>query len=92
MEEVTYPEHERLKAVSKESNAIGQFLDWLAGKYTIGKWEELECPCGSGDEVEQLMPARPPIEKLLAEYFEINLDILEKEKQAMLASIRAANG
>lgn len=45
--------------------------------------------CGWRDDA--LAPIHTSIEKLLAEYFEIDLDKLEREKRAMLAELRKAH-
>ena len=130
--EPMYPEHEKLRAVSERSQAIGEFLDWLrtpkedGGKgvhlHTWEEWEEDDlCPvlgcrdgklnpgklnpgrsyerdcqrCGGTGlvkvEREGWMPLRPGVEKLLAEFFDINLAKLEDEKRAMLDNLRALN-
>ena len=101
--ELTYPEHEKLAAVKERSQEIGTFLDWLNGEKQIVmcKWHESHSethsvpksafapdgritytdPAGYG-------PANENTEKLLAQYFGIDLDVLEKEKRAMLAVAR----
>jgi len=81
---INYPEHEKLKAVQKESQAIGEFLDWLTGekKIELAKWNEDE-------RVEdRLLPWHHSTEKLLADYFKIDLVKLEAEKRKMLAELR----
>lgn len=76
-----YPECEKLLAVSKESNSIGQFLDWLTGEkgFELGKYPE---------DTDHLVPAVYNIEKLLAEYFDIDLDKVEEERLSILASLQ----
>jgi hypothetical protein len=130
-----YPEHERMKAVRGESQAIGEFIDWLRSEetpYTIAEWEEWRaCEASSnifarvdkswhcengrkmgGAEHEaedwgecercegtgrvksddpRLYPAGIGIEALLARYFDIDLDKINDEKDAMLAEIRKQN-
>ena len=34
-----FPEHEKLKAVSAESQKTGAFLDWLQSHYAEATWE-----------------------------------------------------
>jgi len=51
---------------------------------TLGEW-------GKGEGGVELLPARIPIEKLLAEYFEIDLKKIEAEKQEMLTALRRPN-
>jgi hypothetical protein len=76
--EVLYPEHEKLLAVNDQSQAIGEFLDYCG--YTLceargARWY----PVGGG------------ITKILADYFDIDLAAIEREKRAMLAAIRTTS-
>lgn len=74
-----YPEHEKIEKVQLESNTIGEFLDWLPSKdIQLGTWTE------SGE----FIPLHRNIEKLLAEFFEIDLEKIEQEKRAMLELLR----
>lgn len=86
-----YPEHEKLQAVKDESQAIGAFLEWLSNVKEIrfAKW--VKDKSESGTEYEVFVQQNMEIEKWLAEYFEIDLNKLEQEKQAMLEEIRKAN-
>jgi len=54
-------------------------------KYTDEKW--LDCGYHDGEMVY----IRDSFEKLLARYFDIDLDKIEKEKQAILKEIREVN-
>lgn len=84
---MTYPEHDKLSAIADQSQAIGEFMEWLKdgarpqqprlflAHYVEGE----ECP----------VPLHTPTEDLLAEYFEIDQSKLEQEKRAMLDSLRA---
>ena len=96
-----YLECEKLTKVSKESNAIGAFLDWLQLEkgvelkrpYTEDEIEEIietegsefEKSCG---ELEKERFIQYNVEKLLAEYFGIDLDKVSKEKDEILNDIR----
>jgi len=72
-ENVLYPECEKMEKVEVESQAIGQFLDSeLFVKYYQYR-----------DDIWT-----PGIEKVLAEYFKIDLNKVEAEKRAMLDAIR----
>lgn len=74
-----YPEHEKLRAVQAESQAIGEFIDSLGeAGLVLAEWR--------GDHLVQ---STQRTEDLLAAHFEIDQTRLEAEKQAMLASIRA---
>jgi len=79
-----YSEHEKLHKVKDQSLAIGQFLEWLNQdkSYVICEWDEN----GYGYQ-----PVRSRIESLLAEYFNIDLNKIEKEKREMLKKIREQN-
>ena len=76
-----YPEHEKVRAIQRESQAIGEFMDWLQEEKNIGfaYFEE-----GLGD----VLLSTPSLLKLLEEFFGIDPKKLEAEKQAMLDEIR----
>lgn len=77
------PEIDRMKAIQEESQSIGAFIDWLdENGMPICKWTEYD------DAHPQYNPIHLSIEKLLAKYFEIDLDKLENEKQAILDTLR----
>ncbi|QGZ16778.1 hypothetical protein PBI_DEWDROP_131 [Microbacterium phage Dewdrop] len=84
-----YPEHEKLKAISGKSQEIGQFLEWMQSEkgYQVGIFGDAD----SGENPDRLYPTYLNIQELLADYFEIDLKVIEQEKRAMLDSIRAAN-
>ena len=73
-----YTEHDKLSKVSKDSQAIGEFLD--CSGYVLGAWSE-----------DGLRPVSATITEILAEYFDIDLAGLEAEKQDMLEQIRNSN-
>lgn len=75
-----YPEHEKLAKVKDESQAIGEFLEWLEnhGEYELG----------AVAEDLKLYPLGKSIERILAEYFKVDQRKLEAEKQTMLEAIR----
>ena len=76
----SFPEHEKLALVQPFSQACGAFLEWLEEQgFSICEVEEW----GDGD----FHPVRKSREKLLAEHFEIDLDALESEKEAMIAAL-----
>ncbi len=79
-----YPECEKLKAVVQESQIIGEFLEGMGEKgYVLGK-RDTEWPYG-------LTSINIPTEKLLAEYFGIDLNKVESEKRQMLDQMRELN-
>lgn len=79
-----YPEHEKLEAIKDKSQSIGEFIEWLNRKKGIylGKWSHFGKP---EEGFDAMFAARESIENLLAEYFEIDLVKLEKEKRQMLS-------
>lgn len=81
--EADYPEHEKLHRVKQESQAQGQFLEWLDSEgYILCQFEGLH---------NEWIPVRITAEKLLARYHRIDLEKLESEKRAMLEELRKAN-
>ena len=101
-----YPECEKLAAVSEDSNKIGAFLDWMRNEkeLVIGRRhsvevlheiEQQEDPDGYGtdygDLEEVIMPVSVRIEKMLADYYDIDLDKVEDERRAMLDEIKNKN-
>jgi len=95
-----YPEHDKLMKVQANSQACGEFLDWLLGRYTIGEYHEhtdacwppdenhteRRRTCGYSDDV--LYPAGIDVRKLLAQFFGIDEDKLEDEKREMIDQLR----
>jgi hypothetical protein len=71
------PECEKLSKVSEESNKIGDFLDWLIYEKQISlcQWNKVSnyLHCGRSNE------------DLLAEYFDIDMDKVEKERDNLLS-------
>jgi hypothetical protein len=97
-----YPEHAKLDKVKDKSQTIGEFLEWLSTKRReVAVWAEPKEPPyldkdGELKSNENYMPEgwyplNYSIEKLLAEYFEIDLNKLESEKRQMLDEIRSKN-
>lgn len=84
-----YPEHDKLAAISDESQAIYDFIVWLGDEKAVqlcGKRDgrpdhnSWECPW---------MPVGASIRDLLAEHFGIDMQRIEHEKRAMLDALRA---
>lgn len=82
-----YPEHEKLHSVKEQSQAIGEFLTWIQEEKGIVLCNYL----GPGKIQDVYAPTDANIEKLLAEYFGINLNVLEQEKRQMLNEFRKGN-
>lgn len=89
-----YPEHLKMEAIQDKSQAIGQFLDWLLHERPDGVVDLVVFD----EDIEQDVNVRWSmstankvniIQGLLAEYFDIDLVKIEKEKQAMIEACRA---
>jgi len=94
------PECERLSNVSKQSDPIGQFLEWMKtekhlviARYMRIDDEDGDEPEEDGDEPEEevLVENGVSIERLLADYFNIDLEVIEKERQALLKYLQEMN-
>lgn len=84
--EVETSECAKLLAVAGDSQKIGAFLDWL-----MNERDPPLAICAlteEGREVGQYYPAPVRIQGLLAEYFDIDEDQCERERQALLEAIR----
>lgn len=93
-----YPEHDKLALVKDETQAAGEFVDWLATKgiflakrymFTVG--DEVTEDVGEC-RYESVAPVATPLTSLLAEWADIDQNKIEAEKRAMLAAIRAQAG
>jgi hypothetical protein len=76
-----YPEHEKLKLISKESQVIGKFLEdmQIDGGWNLMRYDE------QSDDYEYM---RGSINQLLAKYFGIDEKKLEEEKRDILEECR----
>lgn len=75
-----YPEHEKMKKIADKSQTIGEFLEWINQEgYAIGEFNRM-----SGE----LDTSRKSIQDLLAEFFDIDLNKIDKEKRAMIKSLQ----
>ena len=83
---MTYPEHEKLKLISDQSNSIGEFVEEFLPKKGI-----YLCTIHEGGRSSEYLPNRVPITKLLAEFFNLDLGKLEEEKQHMINQHRLQN-
>lgn len=80
-----YPEHDRLAEVAEHSQEIGRFLD----EFLPSKGIHLAIYSDARIARGELVPAPFTINGLLAEFYDIDLNKIEAEKRAMLASLRA---
>lgn len=77
------PEHEKLKEIQPQSQAIGEFLEWASGQgLYLSRFVS---------DYQQYQPTNEGTENLLAQHFEIDLKVLEAEKVALLAAQRQLN-
>lgn len=80
---VPTPECDRLAEVSEHSQTIGDFLEWLP--------QQGIQLCSIPEEYDHtFVPIGRSIESLLAEFFEIDMAKVEKERRAVLDAFRAA--
>lgn len=81
MADEDYPEHAKLKAVVDKSQAIGEFIDWLIDTKGIVLASRFEIS-------DILYRDATSTDELLADFFDIDRDVLEKEKRQILETIR----
>lgn len=85
-EKVQYPMLEKLRRVEGKSHLCGEFLDFIRSKYVLFDRSiprEQFGYVGSGDYINP--------EKLLAEFFDIDLEQAEEERQQILKSLHSQN-
>jgi hypothetical protein len=103
MSEEKYPELVKVERIKDKSQPVGEFLEWLTTERGIilAKYHEhsKDCHMGGEDEDEDivytcgyeqsdLQHCYIGIEKLLAEFFNIDLDKVEKERRQLLEDVR----
>lgn len=75
---------DKMVEIKEQAELCSEFLDWFLQKYTVFERRTRENPyenvMGAGDYINK--------EKLLAEFFEINLQEAEKERQALLRQLQ----
>ena len=81
---VPMPESDRLLVVAKYSQIIGEFLSTMAAEgKRLCEWVE--------DDVDEFLPVPMTIEAILADYYNIDLNKVDQERQALLDHIRERN-
>ena len=75
-----YPEHAKMERIANESNAIGEFLEWLNANQGIVL---------ARLKGRKLYYLSYTLENLLALHFGIDLIKVEQEKRKMLEEIRS---
>lgn len=79
------PELDKLLKVKPHSQRIGEFLEWLQGTgVVLARWQQVD-----HYRDEQLLPIHVTTEQLLADFFEIDLDVVEAERRRLLETIFA---
>lgn len=81
----SYPECDKLQKVSKKSQELGFFLEWLMSNRVIASWSE-------NDRDDNLYPTHESIEEILAGYFNIDMDKVNEERAQILEDLRKKNG
>lgn len=85
MEQIKTPTLNKMLEVQEQSELCGEFLDWLLQKYVMyDKKEKRESPFvdvmrSAGDYIDK--------EKLLAEFFGIDLKEAEKKRRSLLSAL-----
>jgi hypothetical protein len=99
-EAILTPECEKMRAVKEKSQAIGEFLEWLNAEKGVhlAQYHEHTRACLDidahlvcGVSEQHMLLWNYNIERLLAEFFDIDLNTVEEEKQALLDDLRARN-
>lgn len=81
-------ELEKISAVKEKSQAIGEFLEWARSEgFFLASWQHFGNPEPEG--YDRLVASNKTTNQWLAEYFEIDLNKAEEERQALLDEVRA---
>jgi hypothetical protein len=83
-----YPEHDKLRAVVDQSQAIGEFLEEFLPSKGIQLCSRMPVDDDSDELSLHFYPIHESTRRLLAEFFGIDDDALEREKRTMLAVLR----
>ena len=75
-----YPETTRLIEVNHRSQIIGEFIEY--GGYELCKWD---------DGYSEYIPVQKTTEQILAEYFEIDLAKVERERAEIIKELMKEN-
>lgn len=85
-----YPEHEKVEAVKRQSQAIHEFIRWLSAekKVHLAEWVPLhEGSDGSQSRAANLHYTRQTLDNLVAEFFEVDLKKFQAEKDQMVEEV-----
>lgn len=94
MQKTKTPELDKIQKYKEHSQKIGEFMEWLSSERNFvlaQRWpiEELDEEDDFGDLEEVLLPIQIHKEKLLAEFFGVDLDKAEEERRALLDELRS---
>lgn len=86
---MSYPEHEKLRALEGRSQVVGEFVDQFLAEKGYRICEIAESGRGSFLTPEQQwFPIQQPFQDLLAEFFGLDRAKLDAEKDQMLTKLR----
>jgi hypothetical protein len=85
-----YPEHDKMQLVVDKSQVIGEFLEWLSDEKNVhlGYVHTIDTPWSDEERFDMY---HYNTNKLLAEFFDIDLEKIEAEKDLMLQRQRELN-
>lgn len=89
--EEKYPEHVKMKPLTERSQIIGEFLDWLQHERDTALCELRDLGSDEWWPEKQYIPISKGIEALLAEYYDVDMKVIEQEKREMIKELREAN-
>jgi len=75
-----FPQLAKMQAVQEQSQSIGEFIEWL------GENGMTICTSEDGLRGTNFYPVMKSSEALLAQHFNIDLNAVERERRAVLAS------
>lgn len=81
MKKVPTPTLDRMLELKAQSQQLGEFLDWLMHESGLTL-------CEYHERGDIFLPTHQNIEQVLAKFLDIDLDAAEKERQALLESLR----
>ena len=85
IDKTQYPQLAKMDAVREESQAIGEFIEWLNENGMA------ICTHENGLRGESFFLVMESVESLLARHFDVDLNAVERERRAVLASCVEAN-
>lgn len=88
---VKTPECDKAVKIRNKSQSIGEFIEWLRDEKKVILASKMPIEDFEDEEIETLAPAYYNLDSLLAEFFGIDLNKIEKEKRELLEAVRKAN-